>query len=191
MLSSSRKASAAQHPFTLLIMRSDLPLRPSVLTRFLGIGLPILLCCATLLHAKDKDLKLIKQLPQRLTEARVKAHKGWDTGVTATMKNASYQYNEVLAAMISDLIKTYYPKDQIPQENITDYLKALYTIHHFKQDTGNPSGESQGTMAGLEVISEVSTELEQTVADMVGAIVSEETDFDLKGWQKKWKKAQE
>jgi hypothetical protein len=105
------------------------------------------------------------------------------------MKNASYKFNEELAAMIKDLVAIYYPKDQISAEDITDYLKALYSTHRFKQNAGNPSGESLGTMAGLEVLGEVSDELEKTVAEMVRAIAAEDAKFDFKGWEKKWAQA--
>jgi hypothetical protein len=144
------------------------------------------LCFATL---PAKDLKMINQLPGRLARASKEAHQGWDTGVTATMKNASYKFNEELAAMIKDLVATYYPKDQISAEDITDYLKALYATHRFKQNAGNPSGEPLGTMAGLEVLGEVSDELERTVAEMVKAIAADDGKFDFKSWEKKWEQA--
>jgi len=136
-----------------------------------------------------KDLKLINGLPARLAHASKEGHKGWDTGNTATMKEASYKFNEELAAIIKDLVTAYYPKDQISAEDITDYLKALYTSHRFRQNAGNPSGESLGTMAGLTVLGEVSDELEKTVADMVQAIVEDDAKFDFKAWKKKWDQA--
>jgi hypothetical protein len=156
--------------------------------RILPLALLAALLFAPLLSAKD--FKLINSLPQRLTEAKAAAQKGWDSGVTATMKNATYQYNNALGKMITDLIQTYYPKDFVPKEDIQNYLKALYTIHRFKQDAANPSGESQGTMAGLDVLSEVSTELEQTVADMVEAILTDDPNL-LQKWQKKWEAAKQ
>lgn len=136
-----------------------------------------------------KDLKLINELPARLARANKEAHKGWDTGNNGVMKEASYKFNEELMAIIKELVAAYYPKDQISEENITDYLKALYTTNRFKQNAGNPSGESQGTMAGLLVLGHVTAELEKTISEMVGAIVEDEAKFDFKAWKMKWEKA--
>lgn len=149
--------------------------------------LAILFSSAISLHAKD--FSVIEKLPQRLARVTAESEKGWKSGVTATMKNASYAYNNTLAAMIKDLLGAYYPKEYRTQEDIDEYLKALYTMHHFQQDLANVSGEAPGTEAGLEVVGDVSADLEATVASMVEAIVKDEPKFNFKAWKKKWQQS--
>jgi len=159
-------------------------LRAKPMTRLILI---LLLCCAATLHAKD--YALIKQLPHKLSEAQKQAHKGWDSGNTGTMREATYHYNDTLVAMMKEVVKTYYPKGFLPADQIDGYLKALYTVHRFKQNAGNPTGEFQGTMTYLDVPAAVSEDLENTIADMVQAIVAEDPAFDDKQWKKSWERA--
>ncbi|HJX24768.1 MAG TPA: hypothetical protein VJ252_01320 [Chthoniobacterales bacterium] len=146
------------------------------------------LCCVAVLCAKD--YKLIEQLPKKLADAKTQGHKGWDSGVTSAMKEATYDYNNALVAIIKDLVSTYYPKEFLTEEEIDGYLKALYDMHRFKESAANPSGESQGTAASLEVPSVVSGDLENTISDMVEAIATDDPKFDYKGWKKRWQQAQ-
>jgi hypothetical protein len=146
------------------------------------------LCGVAVLCAKDYTL--IEQLPKRLADAKIQSRKGWDSGVTSTMKEATYDYNNALVANIKDLVRTYYPKEFLTEEEIDGYLKALYDMHRFKQSAANPTGESQGTAASLEVPADVSKDLENTISDMVKAIVADDPKFDFKGWKKRWQQAQ-
>ena len=145
------------------------------------------ICCAE--AAPAKDYGLIQQLPAKLAKDRNEARKGQASGVTATMKNATYAYNNALEAMIKELLAAYYPKDYISDESIDDYMKALYTMRHFRHDAVDPAGEDGGTMAGLEVAGDVSGDLEEMVADMVQAIVKKDAKFDYKAWKTKWDQA--
>jgi hypothetical protein len=145
-------------------------------------------CGVAVLSAKNYTL--IEQLPKRLADAKMQSRKGWDSGVTSTMKEATYDYNNALVANIKDLVRTYYPKEFLTEEEIDGYLKALYDMHRFKESAANPSGESHGTAASLDVPSIVSGDLENTISDMVKAIVSDDPKFDFKGWKKKWQQAQ-
>lgn len=145
----------------------------------------IAVLCATALHADDYTI--IRQLPSRLSKAKKQGHKGWDTGNTAEMQEATYRYNDTLIVMIRDLAKTFYAKGSLPE--IDAYLKALYTVHRFKQNAGNPTGEFRGTMTYLDVPSAVSEDLESTISDMVHAIVVSDLKFDYIKWKKTWQQA--
>lgn len=145
------------------------------------------LCCVANLHAKDYTL--INQLPKRLLDAKQEGHKGWDSGVTPTMREATYRYNDALLVMVRDLVKAYYPKGFISSEEIDAYLESLYTVHRFKQSVENPTGEFQGRASTLDVPANVSGDLENIIGDMVQAISAEYPDFDYKEWTKKWQKA--
>jgi hypothetical protein len=170
-------------------MHPPTTVRPNRSRTFFLIVLLASFCGMPLLSAKD--LKLVEHLPQRLKQAKAQSQEGWDSGVNAKMKDATSRYNKALVAMITELISTYYPKDCIPQDDISAYLKALYTAHLFRQNALNPSGEAQGTNAALDVMSEVSTELEGLVADMAQAIVADDSNFDYDAWKARWDKAAE
>src|SRR6188768_2390092 len=77
------------------------------------------------------DFTLIETLPQRVTAARAKAQKGWDSGVTGQMRKASYDYANGLKAMIAELAKTYYPEGYLTKEALEEYVTALYAVAHF------------------------------------------------------------
>jgi hypothetical protein len=154
--------------------------------RFLAIVLLLQLFAATALHGKDYTV--IERLPQKLSEAKKEGHKGWDSGITPKMKEATSRYNDTLLAMIKTLVSVYYAKGYIAEAEIDGYLKGLYTVHGFRQDAVNPTGESQGTMAALGVLSGVSGDLESTVEDMVQSIVADDPKFDYKAWKQRWRK---
>ncbi len=81
-----------------------------------------------------------------------------------------------------ELLGAYYPKDYIfRREALMTYMKALYTMRHFRHDALDPEGEDGGTVAGLEVTGDVSGDLEEMVADMVqGRSSKRNTKFDYK-----------
>ncbi len=58
----------------------------------------IAVLCATALHADDYTI--IRELPSRLSKAKKQGHKGWDTGNTAEMQEATYRYNDTLAIVM-------------------------------------------------------------------------------------------
>lgn len=139
------------------------------------------------LHAADYTL--IEALPQRISAVRAAAQKGLDTGVTAEMRKASYSYANAMKDMIRDLTEKYYPKSQWTKEALDDYLTALYTIEHFKQNLANVTGDDQGTAAPLDVQDRVCNILEETIATMVETIVGADKKYDFKRWKKKWGQA--
>jgi hypothetical protein len=148
-----------------------------------------LLLAAIPLHAKDYSL--IEKLPQRITEAKTQAHKGWDSGVTPVMQEATYHYNDALVAIIKDMAHTFYPKGFLTEKEINAYLAALYTMHRFKQNAANPTGEFQGTVSYLEAPANVGADLEDVISDMVQAIVTDDPKFDYTRWKKKWEQARQ
>ncbi|MEO6054179.1 MAG: hypothetical protein ABIP97_09220 [Chthoniobacterales bacterium] len=147
-----------------------------------------MLCSIGLLHAKD--YAFIDQLPKKLAQAMLQSQPGWDSGVTSEMNEATSQYNEALVAIIKDLANQYYPKDTFDKAALNDYLKSLYTVRRFKQIAANPSGEDHGTAASLDVPTEVSTDLENTISDMVQAITTDDPKFNYAKWKKHWERTQ-
>jgi len=152
-----------------------------------GLALVFLMGASVALHAMDYSL--IEKLPGKVAAAKAQSAKGWDSGITADMKEASYQYNKALVVLMKDLSAAYYEPDVLPPGAIDDYLKALYTTRRFVQNVTNPKNESLGTIAGLDVLGEVTSDLEKSLTDMVEAIVADDPKFKAADWRKKWMKA--
>jgi len=136
------------------------------------------------------DFTLIEALPQRVTAARAKAQKGWDSGVTSQMRKASSDYANALKSIIAELGKAYYPEGHLTKEALEEYVTALYAVARFEKDAENLTGEAQGTIAPLEIQDQVCTDLAEMIASMVETVAEqEESGFNLKRWQKKWQEA--
>ena len=144
---------------------------------------------ASTLHAVD--LTLIQSLPKRLTAARLKSEKGWDSGVNAQMRKASSDYTNAMKAMIVELATTYYPEEHITRQSLEEYATALLAVARFRQNAQNVSGEPLGTNATLEVLDSVSTDLAAMISSMVQAITADEEKFDFQKWETRWTQAQE
>lgn len=142
----------------------------------------------TIATGQAKDYAVINALPKRVTAALVAGHKGWDTGSTGAMLEATYQYNEALLGMINDLAKAYYPKDLVPPKDPEEYLKALYTVRRFRH-TVSPTEEDEGSLGRLAVPSEVTDDLHATITKMVQAITSSDSSFRYDKWKKQWDEA--
>jgi hypothetical protein len=137
------------------------------------------------------DFTLINALPKRVAAARAKSQAGWDSGVTSQMRKASSDYVTALKGIITDLGKTYYPEGHLTKEALEEYVTALFVAARFKQTVGNVSGEPLGTIAALDIMDSVSTDLGEMVASMVESIAADDDKFDLEKWRKRWDKAQE
>lgn len=168
------------------MMRAMKRCRASGSLRFLT--LLSLSLCAVIATARAKDYTLIDALPKRVTAALIAGHKGWDTGNTGAMVAATYQYNDILLGMISDLSKAYYPKDSVSKKDTEEYLKALYTVRQFGQ-TVSPTDTDEGSLGRLNVPSEVTDDLQATITKMVRSITTEDPSFSYAEWQKQWEEA--
>lgn len=132
------------------------------------------------------DFSLINQLPAKVASAREKSAKGWDTGVTSKMREASYDYNNILVELMNSLAVTYYKPEVLSPLAIDDFVKALYTTRRFQQNVTNPNDESLGSVAGLEILDGATEDLQKTLLDMVEAVVGDDPAFDAADWRKKW-----
>jgi hypothetical protein len=137
------------------------------------------------------DFTLINALPKRIAAARAKSQAGWDSGVTSQMRKASSDYVTALKGIIMELGKTYYPEGYLTKEALEEYVTALFAAARFKQTVGKVSGEPLGTIAALDIMDSVSTDLGEMVASMVKSIAADDDKIDLEKWQKRWDKAQE
>lgn len=159
-------------------------LRPLSLLPALGLG--ACLACTPVIRAADPDFSLLQKLPEREVAAKKTAHQGWDSGNTTKMLDATSVYNDALTGMITDLAAAYYGKAKITKEDVAAYVKTLKAAAEFRHKLDNPTNEDRGTEDRLEAPASVSSDLEETVAQMVQAVTDDNEKFDYPGWEKKW-----
>lgn len=150
------------------------------------IILCVQLCCDALVCAADYSL--IDNLPGKLAAAKIEGHKGWDTGNTDNMIDATYKYNDALADLLKNLSAAYHTSDP-KAADVGDYVKSLYALHRAKQEKEGPSGQFRGSMPELDVPADVSDDLEKKIADLVQKITAGDSKFNYKEWKQKWDKA--
>ena len=86
-----------------------------------GLALVFLMGASGALHARDYSL--IEKLPAKVAAAKAQSAKGWNSGVTADMKEASYQYNKALVVLMKDLSAAYYEPDVLPPVAMPEMCK--------------------------------------------------------------------
>lgn len=152
---------------------------------------------APFVHAAEKpvekaskpDYSLLEKLPDREIAAKKTAHTGWDSGVTSKMLDATTGYTEALTGMVADLAATYYGKAKVTKEEVASYVKTLKAAADFRHRLDNPTNEDRGSMDALEAPSVVSSDLEDTIDQMVQAVTDGDEHFDYEKWEKRWDEA--
>ena len=157
--------------------------------RPLALTIVITLLGTTVLQAVD--FTLVNALPKRIAAAHAKSQKGWDTGVTATMRKASTDYINAMKAMMVELGATYYPEGEMTAEKVEEYVTSLLAVARFEKGAENVTGDPPGTIVVIEIQGQVIGDLQEMIAAMVETIAGQDDKFDFEAWQKKWEKAVE
>lgn len=136
------------------------------------------------------DAATVLALPARREAALRKAQKGWDSGVTANMVDASAGYNAALRGMILELGKTYYATPPTKTQ-VAELEKAIAVEASFGQDADNPRGETPGSIARVDLAGVVSEGLESMVVRMAKALLEDDPKHPFESWKEEWDKAGE
>ncbi len=137
--------------------------------------------------APETRLDLINSLPIiRLHALRV-AQSRWDTGVTSTMLQASYDYISVLEGMLVRLGKLY-PADHFadpsPRRYFAEYIADRFAWHRARLE---PEGAGTGgTIVGVITAGDVQADAEVAIEQMVQVLAENLTGFQLKRWRRRW-----
>jgi len=132
-------------------------------------------------------LEYINSLPERKKELLQRAQPEWDSGVTARMVQASYDYIDALAGILVTLAD-YYPDghfgDTQPREFFSQQIAARFAWHraHAEPD-GSGTG---GTIVNVICCGNVQADVEKMVEDMVMSIVGFDDEFDWRRWPSRW-----
>lgn len=132
--------------------------------------------------------RFIKGLPKVYQAVQENAQKGWDTGVTADMRQASYDVIDFLEyAWLR--IAEFYPEKHwsgnTAEDYIRSYIQERFTFHWSKHE---PEGlGTGGTIIGVLTGGDVISDLEELVADTVASLFMYNDDFDFQAWRDAWR----
>lgn len=138
-------------------------------------------------EAADTNYKVIKSVPEKWNSCKEIAQKGWDTGVTSTMRNASMEYNECLKSIAVQVAKDYYPPAAFGEigfkAKVEEMQKASGRLYW---GALNECNDCSGTMyhamwGGLWV-----KDMEELLENMVDRILSEAPDDTIESFGSKW-----
>lgn len=133
------------------------------------------------------QLRFIESLPELKKVAYKNAQRGWDTGITADVRLASYEVINFLADIWVNLAD-FYPERQFEGKTarkfIEDYVKSRYMYHWAKHEPEGPG--SRGTIAGVLVGGNVIGDLDRMVVDVVGTLALDAEAIDFEAWKAAW-----
>lgn len=137
---------------------------------------------------QSHQMHFIKGLPALRRAAHENARELWDGGVTAEMRQGSYDYIDSLQDIWVRLAR-FYPPNHFggvePREYINKYTQDRFSYHRASLEPEGPGtgGTIVGVMAGGGVIEDLEKMIEETVCTL--SLNSE--PFDYQSWQRDWK----
>jgi hypothetical protein len=133
-------------------------------------------------------LSYISALPDFKAALRKQAKVGWDTGVTSTMVQASYDYIDALQGILVTLAHYYSPTNfggRARTEFFSDVIASRFQWHRSHQEPHGPG--TGGTIVNVLCSGDVADDVERMVEDMAMSLVGYNDDFDWRGWRDRWR----
>jgi hypothetical protein len=133
--------------------------------------------------------RFVKALPKLKTVVLENAQQGWDSGVTADMRQASYDVIDFLEYSWISLAR-FCPSDywggKDAETYIRNFIQDRFTFHWFRHE---PEGKGVGgTIVGVVTGGDVINDLENLIEETVSALFKGKDDFDLTTWLAEWKR---
>lgn len=138
---------------------------------------------------QPSHIRFIKALPKLRAVVYEMAQEGWDTGVTADMREASYDVIDFLEFAWLRLAEFYPPRhfgDTDSKTFIRDFIRDRFRFHWAKHEPDGPG--TGGTIVGVITGSDVIADLEQMIADTVLSLFGHHDDFEYSNWLSAWRK---
>lgn len=137
--------------------------------------------------SRDSLFTYLDSIPELKKAMESKAQPEWDSGVTARMNQATYDYIDGLQGILVGLAKYYSPKvfgDQEPQEFFSEIISSRFRWHraHAEPDGPGTGGTIVGTICGGSVLDDV----DQMVIDMVLSLTNSTDEYSWKHWKRLW-----
>ena len=137
---------------------------------------------------KEPPLDYINSLPDFKAALLRQTQPKWDTGVTATMVQANYDYIDSLTGILVTLASYYSLKqfgDQTPQEYFSDIIASRFQWHRTIAEPHGPG--TGGSIVNVTCGGSVIEDVENMIEDVVMALVEYDSDFDWRNWPKRWR----
>lgn len=134
----------------------------------------------------DAILAYVESLPDARAVLRRTAQTQWDTGVTATMVQASYDYIDALQGLLVTLAG-FYSRGSFgddPQRFLAEIVASRFFWHraHAEPDGAGTGGTIVNVICSGNVVDDV----EKMVENMVLSLVGYDDRFDWRGWPSRW-----
>lgn len=126
-------------------------------------------------------------LPLIKCDLMSKSQAGWDSGVTAKMNQASYDYTDGLQGILVGLSAFYSPDafdGQDPQEFFSEVISSRYRWHRAHAEPHGPG--TGGTIVGTMCGGSVSADVEKMIEDMVMSLIGWSDEYSWKRWKRLW-----
>jgi hypothetical protein len=137
--------------------------------------------------SRDNLYAYLDSIPDIRKALDEKAKPEWDSGVTARMNQATYDYIDGLQGVLVGLAK-YYSLDAFdgeePHEFFSEIISSRFRWHWAHAD---PKGRGTGgTIARTICGGSVLTDIENMVVDMVLSLIDCSDEYSWKYWKRKW-----
>lgn len=145
---------------------------------------------ATVPYSKDRAdaiLAYVQSLPDLRAGLRKKAQSGWDTGVTATMVQASYDYIDALQSVLVTLTG-FYPPGSFGDDAHRFFSQMIASRFRWHRAHSEPHGPGTGgTIVNVICSGNVVDDVEKMVEDIAHSLVGYDDRFDWRGWPSRWR----
>lgn len=134
----------------------------------------------------DAILAYVESLPDVRDGLRKTAQAQWDTGVTATMVQASYDYIDALQGLLVTLAG-FYPRDSFgddPHRFFSEIVASRFLWHRTHAEPHGPG--TGGTIVNVVCSGNVVDDVEKMVENMALSLVGYDDRFDWRGWPSRW-----
>jgi hypothetical protein len=129
----------------------------------------------------------LDSIPDIKKELYSNAQPEWDSGVTARMNQASYDYIDGLQGILVGLSKFYSAEafdGQEPHEFFSEIISSRFRWHRTHCEPDGPG--SGGAMIGIMCGGAVSSDVEKMVEDMVLSLIGYSDEYSWKRWMQQW-----
>lgn len=135
----------------------------------------------------DGILAYVQSLPDLRAELRKRAQAGWDTGTTATMVQASYDYIDALQGVLVTLARFYPPGSfgDNPHRFFSEVIASRFRWHRAHSEPHGPG--TGGTIVNVTTSGNVVDDVEKMVEDMAESLVGYDDRIDWRGWPSRWR----
>ncbi len=136
---------------------------------------------------REPPMDYINALPEFKEALLKQVQPKWDTGVTATMVQANYDYIDSLTGILVTLAKYISPKQfegKDPHEYFSEVISSRFRWHRTINEPHGPG--TGGTIVNVLVGGGVIADVEKMIEDLVMGLVGYDDSFDWKNWPKRW-----